>query len=278
MVTLLCHGRQIAPVCQRVANEGKGKIQVLRDTRINSAKIEGTVIRWDSKHPVLADQTFNTAEAVRLSRNKKESRLAMSGLCPPTWTSWLHQRKLYQYPCIVRGRRHHAAQKFHVCNNLKEVEAALKRLGYQKWYISPIVPKELEYRIFVFQGRIIKCVRRWHTDPNQIAWNIAEGGKSVRLLRESWPIEACQAAILAGHRLKLDWFAADVIIDKKTNVPYVLELNTAPGLGQDKTFKRLAKLFIWADENPKPTIGKGNTWQDLIHPKFLKEKSEETEG
>jgi len=271
MVTLVYKGRQIGPICRSVANLSKGKIQAVCDKTLTlGQRLAGTVIRWDSKLPLMADRDLNRADAVKLSRNKRDSRLMLSGVCPTTWTSWLRQRKQFTYPCIVRARRHHAAQKFHVCHNLREVEAALKKCGYQKWYISPIVPKDLEYRIFCFQGRVIKVVRRFHNDPNVVAWNIANGGKSKRLLKESWPIQACQAAILAGVRLKLDWYAADVIVDRNTSIPYVLELNTAPGLGEDKTFKRLAKVFVWADENEKPGTGKGKTWQELIHPALLK--------
>lgn len=275
-VTLLYHGRQIGPVCRWVAEASKkGKIQILRDTEVRG-KIEGTVIRWDSTKEVLADKELNLAGAVKLSRNKRDSRLKMSGLAPATWTSWLHQRKQYTFPCIVRARRHHAAQKFYVCNSLREVERALSRCGYQRWYISPLIPKKAEYRVFVFQGRVIKVVRRYHDDPNVVAWNIANGGKSVRVTRESWPLNACYFAVKAGERIGLDWYAADVIIDQSGN-PFVLELNTAPGLGVDKTMKRLARVFIWASENEAPTkLDKSPvSWKDLIHPRLFDEGEED---
>ena len=278
MVTLLYHGNQIGPVCRWVAEASKkGKIQILRDTQV-TGPINGTVIRWDSTKAVQADKELNRAEAVKLSRNKRDSRLKMVGLAPTTWTSWLRERKEYTYPCIVRARRHHAAQKFYVCNNLKEVEKALSRCGYQKWYISPLISKKLEYRVFVFQGRVVKVVRRWHDDPNQVAWNIANGGKSVRVVRESWPLGVCYAAIKAGDRIGLDWYAADVILDQNDH-PYVLELNTAPGLGVDKTMKRMARVFVWASENGSPkAVEKFVSWKDLIHPRLFDETEEETNG
>jgi glutathione synthase/RimK-type ligase-like ATP-grasp enzyme len=105
--------------------------------------------------------------------------------------------------------------------------------------------------VFVFQGRAIQVARRYCDDPNQIAWNIAVGGKTVRVKRESWPLEAVKYAIQAAVKLGLDYAAMDVIVDE-TNQPYVLEANTAPGLDRDETIKRLGQLFIWAEGNPAP--------------------------
>lgn len=274
MVTLLFHGRTLGYICQRIAAHSKGQIQALSDRSPLPPKVEGTLIRWDSIARLDADYTINSAEAVRLSRNKKESRIRMRGICPITWTSWLRERMLFTYPCLVRGKRHFAAQKFYVCQNLKEVEVALKRSGYQNWYISPIIQKKLEYRVFIFQGHALKVVRRYHEDPTQIAWNIANGGKSVRLKRESWPIPVVKAAIEAGERLGLGWFAADIIVDAQDK-SYVLELNTAPGLERDETITALAKTCKWAGKNP-PIVGsaQGEVWSELIHP-AVKERLED---
>lgn len=275
MISLMFHGRTIGYICQRIATHSKGKIVALSDSSPLPPKIEGTLIRWDSKVRLAADRTINTAEAVALSRNKRDTRLKLTGLCPPTWTSWLHQRKEYTYPCLVRTKRHFAAQGFYVCQNLKEVEAALKKCGYQHWYISPIIKKVQEYRVFVFQGCCLKVVRRYHDDPTQVAWNIANGGKSKRLKRESWPIPIVKAAIAAGQRINLGWYAADVIVDAEGR-PYVLELNTAPGLERDETIVALAKTCKWAGQNEPPPQAVGETWLDLIHP-AVKERIKEEE-
>lgn len=265
MVTLLWHGRTIGYICNRIATHSKGKIVSLSDSGPLPAKVEGTLIRWDSKRPLPADLTINTAEAVALSRNKRNTRLKLEGLCPPTWTSWLHQRKLYTYPCLVRTKRHFAAKGFYPCNNLHEVEAALKKCGYQHWYISPIIKKEKEYRVFVFQGYCLKVVRRYHEDPSQIAWNIANGGKSARLKKDSWPIPVVKAAIESGKRTGMGWFAADVIVDANGR-PYVLEQNSAPGLEREETIVALAKTCKWAGKNQPPAPATGDTWQELCHP------------
>lgn len=263
MVSILYHARTNGFVVSRLAKASDGKIAILRDRNILPNKVNGTLIRWDSKKELDADRVINTAQAVKLSRNKRDSRFAMKGLCPETW----NRLEDLEYPCLIRPKRHYAARGFFVCHDRAEARLAIREIGRLRFYASPIINKKLEYRIFVFQGHIVKVVRRFHDNPNEVAWNIANGGKSVRLKRESWPIESCKVAILAGRAIGLDWFAADVIVDADGK-PFVLELNTAPGLDREETFKNLAKLFVWADQGVVPVENnlKGQTWKTLIHP------------
>lgn len=261
MVTLLYHARAVGPICRRIAEHFPKDLKAISDRNLPD-RLEGTIIRWDSRDEVQGDLTLNTADAVKLSRNKRESRVRMGDLCPPTWTD----RTDLQYPCLIRPQRHYGAHKFFVCTNGREALEARNRCG-RGWYASPVVDKKLEYRVFIFQGHALKVVRRFHDEPDEVAWNIANGGRSARLKRESWPIESVKLAIKAGSRLELDWYAADVIVDKDDK-PYVLELNTAPGLQRDTTMENFAKVFKWAGEHDVPTVNnlRGKTWQSLIHP------------
>lgn len=262
MVTLLYHARTIGYICKRIASESEGKIQVASDRLELPERFEGAVIRWDSRAPAEADKTFNTWEAVKLSRNKALSRLKMEGLCPPTWNTL----DALSYPCIMRPRRHFAAKKFFICKDRTSARKAAKACR-KGWYASPIVDKKLEYRVFVFNGYALKVVRRHHPQQEQVAWNIANGGVSTRLLRESWPIPAVQAAITAGDKLGLEWYAADVIVDKDEK-PYVLELNTAPGLQRPQTLKTLVKVFTSKTKKREGALG--STWKSLIHPSLTR--------
>jgi len=236
MVTLLYHARSVGYVCQRVAAASEGKVEARCDKQPLPPHLEA-VVRWDSRVDAHAGTTVNTAAAVRLSRNKKESRVKLEGLCPTTW----FKIEDLQYPCIIRPKRHFGARKFFIVSNYVEARTATK-VCRKNWYASPIIPKEKEYRVFVFCGKVIKVVRRFHEDPTQLAWNIANGGKSVRIRKENWPEEVTKVAVTAGQRLDLGWYAVDVIVDA-AGKPYVLELNTAPGLDREKTIENFSKMF-----------------------------------
>jgi len=262
MVTLLYHSRSVGYVCKRIATNSGGKISAVCDRMNLPARLDGTIIRWDSYVPLQADRTINTREAILLSRNKKAARLAMRELSP---TTWIRYRDL-GYPCLIRPKRHYAARNFFICHNRGEAWRVIQR-RYRRWYASPIIAKKFEYRVFVFQGYVTKVVRRFHDDLEQVAWNIANGGRSARLKHESWPIDCVKKVILAGRRLTLDWFAADVMVDDAGR-SFVSELNTAPGLQRDTTIKNLSKIFIWAGEHEVPPLNDlmGDTWKSYIHP------------
>lgn len=260
MVTLLYHSNAIGPICKRIAQESDGQIQALSD-RATPTQIGGTLIRWDSRSPIRAERELNAAESVRLSRNKKKSRMRLEGLCPPTWFK-LDQIPRYDPPVLIRPQHHYGAHGFHVVRDRIQAIEAMRMCGRQKWYASPLIPKDVEFRVFVFQGYGLKVVRRFHDDPSQIAWNIANGGRSVRVKRGNWPIPVVRAAIQAGEKVDLDWYAADVIVAGDT--PYVLELNTAPGLNREETFDSFAGVFGNPLETRNTQIG--DTCQTLLHP------------
>ena len=266
MTSLLYHAHTIGPICKRIAAAAAvGSMQALGDRDGVRGPLE-TVIRWDSRVAVNANRTINSREAVVLSRNKKASRLAMGALCP---TTWVHYHDI-QYPCLIRPQRHYAAHKFFVCHSPLEARRAIRACGLRRWYASTIIPKEKEYRIFIFQDHVLKVVRRFHDDPAEVAWNIANGGRSIRVKHDSWPISSIKHAIRGGRALGLDWFAADVIVTPQEQ-PLVLELNTAPGLERDATIAQLADVFEWAGAHPAPPPNDltGDTWDSLIHPTLL---------
>lgn len=103
------------------------------------------------------------------------------------------------------------------------------------------VPKSDEYRVHVMGGEAFltqrKGLRRTDDegrpiDPSTVNWkirNLANGFVYTR--SDVKPPESVIAAALALYNhLELDFYAADVIWNDKSQRPYVLEVNTAPGL------------------------------------------------
>lgn len=270
-VTLLYHAKTVGHICKRIAETSKGKVKAVCDKTLptkTKPTLDGTVIRWDSRVPVNAHNHVNPSAAIKLSRNKRESRLKLGALAPTTWTQ-LHK---LSFPCIIRPQRHYAARRFYVCKDMLAAAKAAKKAGIG-WYASPVINKAAEYRIFVFQDRAIKVIRRYPPKDGSLAWNSATGGTTKRVLLTSWPIDAVKKAIEAGRPFELGWYAADVILDQAGKA-YVLELNTAPGLKRKKTIETLAKLFSSQAKVSLPVCDlTGKTWKKLRHP-GLKEQAE----
>lgn len=236
---LLFHAKSTGAICKRIAAVSDGKIVAICDKGDLPEYFDGTLIRWDSKLQCAADKTVNSADAVRLSRNKKKSRIALAGICP---TTWIHLKDI-RYPCVVRPQRHFGGMNFWVCRNQDEALAAIRKCRPNHWYASELIKKSTEFRVFVLGGKVFKVVRRYRDDGKVDApWNFHNGGKSVRVKSDSWNKRVVEISVEAARRVNLDLCAVDVIVDKE-GCPYVLELNTAPGLDRTKTIKKFAELL-----------------------------------
>lgn len=98
------------------------------------------------------------------------------------------------------------------------------------------VRKEKEYRLHVFNGQVIDMVekrRRRGFQENGIY------NKYIRSYEQGWIMArdnvvvadvVKEQALKAVAALGLDFGAVDIVLKKDNNVPYVLEVNTAPGI------------------------------------------------
>ena len=99
------------------------------------------------------------------------------------------------------------------------------------------IPKKSEYRVHVMNGEVIDVQRKGLREELRgregINWkvqNLANGFVYVRNDGRVPPRQVMDVAVPAVSALGLDFGAADVIFNEKSNTAYVLEVNTAPGL------------------------------------------------
>lgn len=239
MTALLYHSRSVGVCCRRVkeAAEQTDKLLLAHDT--DALPTDGLVIRWDSRSPDQAGVTYvNTEAAVRLSRNKRLSREALAELAPATWFC----KEDIQFPCVIRPRRHRAGKKFYVCTTAGDYFHRALIACKRGWYTSELVNKAKEYRVFILKGKVICCSERIPKDDQVIAWNLAMGNRLINLPRRELPAAVKTASIEAMKRLGLDWGAVDICISTEGK-PLVFEVNTAPGLRNPYTIKKIARAF-----------------------------------
>lgn len=91
---------------------------------------------------------------------------------------------------------------------------------------------------------------------------------------EGWPLEVCRVAIEAFRHSGLDFGGVDVMVEKDTNIPYILEINSAPSLpalsdgSVSYRQKVMAKCFKYIHNNGKDWIEPDyyHHWRGVIHP------------
>ena len=225
------------------------------------------LVRWGSRREGRADIEINTAAAVALARDKKESRHQLAEVAPITWFRSADVRT----PCVIRPRRHHAGKKFYVCRTTNEVDRAIARCG-PGWYATELLDKAHEYRVFILQDRVIRMSEKTAPDDGGVAWNVGVGASATGLARKNWPLPVLNAALKAARKLNLDWTAVDIVVTKDNRV-LVLEANTAPGLASgSRALEQIAWAFAWVGKNDAPEkldLTTTTRFQDYLHPSLL---------
>lgn len=236
-------------------------------------------IRWGCTSNVPAEKTINSAKSIHRVNDKRGFRDALDqhALCPRTWFDAKEVTE-GDLPVIVRPAKHAQGRRLHVCNTLGEVVMACARYKDTGYYISKLINKVAEYRVFVIQGKVGWVANKIPGNPNDIAWNVARGGKFENVPWGNWDLGMCERAIEAWKLSGLHFGGVDIMVDE-SGTPYVLEINSAPSLTSPYRQESTAKTFDWMvthSTEVSPTfIGKqyGN-WRDLIHPGLWPRKRE----
>lgn len=250
--------------CKGIVAKSKKGIRVFRnDAVLPEADL---VIRWGCTSNVPSRNVLNKAEAIHLVGDKLGFRRILNeeDLCPATW---FNIDDPITYPCIVRPRTHAQGRKLHVCNNRNELLLATSKypMGY---YISALINKVSEYRVFIVQGRVVCVARKYPADENTVAWNVAQGGRFENVKWDEWPLKAVKHSIQAFNLSGLDFGGVDIMIDAEGN-DYVLEINSACSLTSDYRQECFAKAFDYIIDHGKeqiPLIEEKGGYKKFIHP------------
>jgi glutathione synthase/RimK-type ligase-like ATP-grasp enzyme len=121
--------------------------------------------------------------------------------------------------------------------------------------------------VFVANGRAVWVAEKTPGNPQDVAWNVARGGRFDNVKWGDWPMPAVRAAVAASNVIGTDFAGVDVMLDEH-NIPYVLELNSAPS--QTSPYRQLcsAKAFKWMYDHrgeTLPVVAVGG-WKEYIHP------------
>jgi hypothetical protein len=220
-------------------------------------KIGHTVINWGSgSNPNWIDTAtrrnvtiLNKPTAVRVASNKLSAltKLRENGIAVPEFTTsmavadrWLDDGATVVERHVLNGN---SAEGVRIVN-LDDPEMP-SELRFAPLY-TKFIPKSREFRIHVFRGKVIDYVekKKMSSDrrpenynkyicSNELGWVFCRS--DVRDISE-----VRQIAINAVRALGLDFGAVDVVYYEGT--PYVLEVNTAPGI-MGTTLNRYVNTF-----------------------------------
>jgi glutathione synthase/RimK-type ligase-like ATP-grasp enzyme len=204
------------------------------------------ILNWGSsnflRYVGWTEQIINMPHLVAKAANKLETFKTLSGHSPiPAFTESLVEASRWLAEGVTVVERHkltgHSGEGIRIVEKGELQQAPL----YVKY-----IKKAYEFRVHVAFDKVIhvqKKVARMGEPPKE--WkvrNLANG-----FVFQSEGVILCpagqEAAITAVKALELDFGAVDLIYNKHEDKFYVLEVNTAPGLGNESTLNAYVNAF-----------------------------------
>lgn len=259
---------------REIARYSTTGLRGFRNDQIGTPLDAPFIFRWGCTSNVGEGTIVNTSEAIHLVSDKIAFRkiLDEADLCPTTWVAG--EEESISFPCVIRPGVHHQGRHLYVANNQAELISAIARarayrLGGGTWYASPLINKVAEYRVFCVQGRVT-CVARKHPgNPDQVAWNVAQGGRFENVRFDEWPLKAVRISLEAFGLSGLDFGGVDVMVDQQGDC-FVLEINSAPSLTSPYRQQCMAKAFDYiiqqGSKKAIPLRTERGDWKKFVHP------------
>jgi glutathione synthase/RimK-type ligase-like ATP-grasp enzyme len=181
---------------------------------------------------------INSARSIANVCNKGNARKEMisAGIrCP-----WLYEQyDNVEFPVIVRPVFHSKGRKFFVCKDMKELRPYMST----DFYISNLIDKQEEYRVLVFNNKVVEVSIKEKTRPDadELIRNHRKGWVFRWIPFDSARRDVVQSALSAVKLFSLTFGAVDLCVDKASAV-WVFEVNSAPGLITRKVMKLVEKI------------------------------------
>ncbi len=146
------------------------------------------------------------------------------------------------YPMIVKDTKgcHGVGSVF--INSRKELIDCLKSNSQKKKFLfQKYILNEYDWGVLVANNKVVSAERSY-AQNGEFRNNVGAIEKFIDL--NEVPEEIKDLAIKAGSTLGLSWSRSDIIIEKGTGLPFLLEVNRFPGITADSTEVNGAATFI----------------------------------
>jgi hypothetical protein len=153
-------------------------------------------------------------------------------------------RDVCGFPLIIKDVRGSQGKHSALVSNEKELLDKMRTLPKNKKFMfQRFIPNDYDWGIMVANGVVVSGERSYPQD-GEFRNNHCNGAKECFVNIDDIPQNIKDIAIAASASLDLVWSRADIIIDKNTGKPYLLEVNRYPGITAGSTEVSGAYAFL----------------------------------
>ncbi|KKP66529.1 MAG: D-alanine-D-alanine ligase [Candidatus Moranbacteria bacterium GW2011_GWE1_35_17] len=134
------------------------------------------------------------------------------------------------FPLIIKDIRGCRGKHSAYANNEQELLEKIKLLPESKNFLfQGFIANEYDWGVMIANG-VVVAGEKSYPKEGEFLNNSANGARELFVDVAKIPPEIKEIAIKANNLLGLSWSRADIIIDKVTKKPYLLEVNRFPGI------------------------------------------------
>lgn len=139
-------------------------------------------------------------------------------------------KKVCGYPLIIKDIRGAKGKDSKYVAAESELLSIMARLPKNKKFLfQRYIPNDYDWGIMVANG-IVVAGEKSYPSEGEFRNNTCNGAREYFIDVAHIPQPIKDIAIKASERLGLSWSRADIIIDQRTGLPYLLEVNRYPGI------------------------------------------------
>ncbi len=160
------------------------------------------------------------------------------------------------YPLIIKDARGSRGKYSAYVDSEAELLKKMSTLPKsRKYFFQRFIPNEYDWGIMVANG-VVMAGEKSYPAEGEYRNNACNGAQEVFVAVADIPHKLKEMAVKACGCLGLSWSRADIIIDKRTGFPYLLEVNRTPGLTSGSDEVSGAYTFLASQiSHPLPPAG-----------------------
>jgi glutathione synthase/RimK-type ligase-like ATP-grasp enzyme len=138
--------------------------------------------------------------------------------------------KICGFPLIMKDSKGFGGNGLTFVDSKKKlVDTVSKRNDKKKYLFQKFIPNDYDWGILMAKNKIISAEMSY-PQKGEFRNNTCIGAKEVFVEIKDIPRNIKDIALKAANVLNLQWSRADIIVDKITGLPYLLEVNRFPGI------------------------------------------------
>jgi len=134
------------------------------------------------------------------------------------------------YPLIIKDITGSGGKSSVLIGNRIELIRESARLDKHKKYLfQKYIPNEYDWGILISNGKVVSAEQSY-PEVGEFRNNSCNGATEVFMGLEFVPEHVKKMALQASSALGLSWSRSDIVVDKDTNIAYLMEVNRCPGV------------------------------------------------